>query len=180
MLPGPLFDPGDIAAYGASRNTVRNSGARTVSSRSSTFQAARASWTLRRQAVADAAAGSGEVAQAKAHSQRIARVRLPSATTLPRSCSGLCSAVARLCRWRFCRTRRSGSTGRMKRHCAARGRIAGRSRQALLRSGLHSQGQSTADPRNAVRPPRAGGVPRRGIRDNMRTAVDKIGRGKER
>jgi hypothetical protein len=72
-LSGPLLDPGDIAAYGLSRNTVRNSCARTASSRSSTFQTARASWTLRRQVVADAAAGSGEVAQAEAHSQAITR-----------------------------------------------------------------------------------------------------------
>jgi hypothetical protein len=72
-LSGPLLDPGDIAAYGLSRNTVRNSCARTALSRSSTFQTARASWTLRRQVVADAAAGVGEVARAEAHSQAITR-----------------------------------------------------------------------------------------------------------
>jgi hypothetical protein len=177
MLPGPLFDPGDIAAYGASRNKVRNSDSVepkfNIPGRPSKLDLTPTSCRRR------CGRKRGNRASRSAQSKNCT-VRPPSATTLPRSRCGVCSAVARLCRWRFCRTRRSGSTGRMKRHCAARGQIAGRSRQALLRSGLHSQGQSTADPRNAVRPPRAGGVPRRGIRDNMRTAVDKIGRGKER
>ena len=61
---------------------------------------------------------------------------------------------------------------------------AGRSLQALPQPRFHSPGLPAADPRDSCSTPITtpsrvlGGVPRRGIYDNMRTAVDKVGRGK--
>ena len=75
--------------------------------------------------------------------------------------------------------------GRLGDHRRRAGQIAGRSLQTLLQPRLPSPGLSAADPRDAVRAHNhafrvLGGVPRRGIYDNMRSAVDKVGRGKER
>ena len=62
---------------------------------------------------------------------------------------------------------------------------AGCALQVELQPCLHRTGLSAANARDAVRRPQPrlpvlGGVPRRGIYDNMRTAVDRIGRGNER
>src|SRR5277367_6386006 len=73
-LPGALLDPGNIAAYGA----VEKHGPQipALGQRRAEVQHSRPPeqvGPLRRQAVADAAAGSGEVAQAEADGQAIAR-----------------------------------------------------------------------------------------------------------
>ena len=97
------------------------------------------------------------------------------------------AAAAFSCRWRSWPARRSSSTGR-KTGRSSRGertklQVAhfklSYSRAFILRAYPQQTHEMLFDAHNhAFRV--LGGVPRRGIYDNMRTAVDKIGRGKER
>ena len=125
---------GTISRSGRSRGapTCRgtrfaNTCARTASSRSSASRSAEQARPLRRQTVADAAAGGGEVAQAEADDQAVARRsgrawlrRLlqsrgglrPRLEGRPTARAARPPVAAHSCRWRSCRARRSSSTGR--------------------------------------------------------------------
>jgi transposase len=89
-------------------------------------------------------------------------------------------------RWYLGPARRSSSTGaRTGRSSRRAHQAAGGPRSSSATAAPSAAGLSAADARDAVRRPQPrlrvlGGVPKRGIYDNMKTAVDKVGRGKER
>ena len=170
-LSRSFLDPGDIAAHRA----VEEHGPQipALGQRRAEVQhpgPAEQAGPLRRQAVADAAAGGGEVAQAEADDQAVARRSgRRSATTAPTiawrpspatgrppgSESRRPPAAASSCRWRSCPARRSSSTG------PRTGRSSRGERTKLqvahfklsLQPRLHSPRLSAADPRDAVRRP---------------------------
>jgi hypothetical protein len=105
----------------------------------------------------------------------------------PSSASSRPAGAAPSCRWCSSQVRPSSSTGaRTGRSSAGAHQAAGGPYQAVAQPGVHRAGLSAADPRDAVRCADnqafrvLGGVPQRGIFDNMKTAVDRIGSGKAR
>src|ERR1700733_13412543 len=201
-LPRPFLDPRDIAAHWV----VEEHGPQipALGHRGTEVQHPRSpeqAGPIRRQAIADAAAGSGEVAKAEADDQAIARRSgRPRLRRLLQSRGGLRSRLE---------DRPAAGTAdvRPRRVCAA-GVLAGEavqvdwsedwaviggertklqvahfklsySRAFILRAYPQQTHEMLFDAHNhAFRV--LGGGPRRGIYDNMRPAVDKVGRGKER
>ena len=161
-ISGPFLDPGDLAAHGA----VEEHGAQipALGQRRAEVQRARPAEQarpLRRQAVADAAAGGGEVAQAEADGQAVARRSgrarlrrlLQSRGGLrPRVEGGAASGAADL---RSRRLRAAGVpagrgvpvrlVGGLGDHRRRADQVAGRALQALLQPRLHSARLSAAD-----------------------------------
>jgi len=144
----------------------------------------------------------GEIAQAEATIRAVAR-----STWSPSATDGSYNRVAAFAReWKAARHREQQTCGRgafvplaflPAKRSSSTGRRIGRSSRASGRSCrsrhfklsysraffLRAYPQQTHEmlfDAHKPRLPRARGVPRRGIYDNMRTAIDKVGRGKER